>query len=100
MQHITSPTRKTALDNDDESDIDVDEEAAAAIKAGLEFADDENGDADINVETLGMTSERQKEIQGSLFRMLGHENDGKETASPNGTSADDAVKDASSGEDL
>jgi len=34
---------------------------------GLDFVD-----GDGNVETLGMTNERQQEIQGSLFRMLGH----------------------------
>ena len=49
--------------------------AAAAIAAGLDY-DDEEKDSNINVEDLGMTSERQREIQGSLFRMLGHESNG------------------------
>mmetsp|Transcript_31608 Transcript_31608/g.76506 ORF Transcript_31608/g.76506 Transcript_31608/m.76506 type:complete len:355 (+) Transcript_31608:863-1927(+) len=81
MQLLTSPTRQAALES--ERDIDVEEEAAAAIAAGLDFADDDidtNGSraVDINVETLGMTNERQKEIQGSLFRMLGHEDEDNE----------------------
>lgn len=72
MITMTSPTRKAAVETN--SVIDVEEEAAAAIAAGLDFDDDDVG-ADINVETLGMTNERQKEIQGSLFRMLGRENE-------------------------
>jgi len=87
MHAVTSPTRQATLDDD--SDIDLEEEAAAAIAAGLDFADDDDDDnaaADIDVETLGMTNERQKEIQGSLFRMLGHEND------DNGTGPDRQVQ--------
>lgn len=83
---VTSPTRKDNVEEEEEQlgdgGIDVAEEAAAAIAAGLDFADDNNADinaASIDVnkipDTLGMTNERQKEIQGSLFRMLGHEND-------------------------
>lgn len=78
---MTSPTRKDAIEVT-ESQIDLEEEAAAAIAAGLDFADDDDSETDINVnqipETLGMTNARQREIEGSLFRMLGHENDGKE----------------------
>ena len=78
LRGMTSPTRKAAAESDD-SDLDVDEEAAAATAAGLDFADDDIGNGGIggpdliDVETIGMTNERQKEIQGSLFRMLGHE---------------------------
>lgn len=85
MSGVTSPTRKAALDD---SNVDVAEEAAAALASGLDFADEEDDDIDydednsnnnngalIDVETIGMTNERQREIQGSLFRMLGHEND-------------------------
>mmetsp|Transcript_35491 Transcript_35491/g.74804 ORF Transcript_35491/g.74804 Transcript_35491/m.74804 type:complete len:569 (-) Transcript_35491:228-1934(-) len=73
MHSVTSPTRRSNLDDD--SEIDLEEEAAAAIAAGLDFTDDDdnNSGANIDVETLGMTSERQREIEGSLFRMLGHE---------------------------
>ena len=83
---VTSPTIKDNVEEEEEQlgdgGIDVAEEAAAAIAAGLDFGDDNNADinaASIDVnkipDTLGMTNERQKEIQGSLFRMLGHEND-------------------------
>lgn len=41
-----------------------------------EAANDSLNDTNIYVENLGMISGRQKEIQGSLFRMLGHENGG------------------------
>jgi len=63
---VTSPSRQSALVddddcNDDDSDSDHNDEED---DAGLE----------IDQEKLGMTTERQKEIQGSLFRMLGHEN--------------------------
>ena len=49
------------------------------MAAGLDFADDDYDDGDengaeIDTEKLGMTTERQREIQGSLFRMLGHDN--------------------------
>mmetsp|Transcript_13668 Transcript_13668/g.29626 ORF Transcript_13668/g.29626 Transcript_13668/m.29626 type:complete len:577 (-) Transcript_13668:46-1776(-) len=100
MHTVTSPTRQTNLDND--SDIDVEEEAAAAIAAGLDFADEDNNNSgsNIDVETLGMTSERQREIQGSLFRMLGHENESDEQ---NGESEvadmNSAAKKTPSGED-
>ena len=78
IQSVTSPTRQATLDNYNASETD-------AVSAALDFADDdedieeeeeeEDDDvADIDVETLGMTNERQNEIQGSLFRMLGHEN--------------------------
>lgn len=75
MDGVTSPTRQSTLDNG--SGIDLEEEAAAAIAAGFDFDDDDGNDseANIDVETLGMTNERQKEIQGSLFRMLGHDNE-------------------------
>ncbi len=83
IQSVTSPTRQATLDNYKAGDEDV--LRAEAISAGLEFADDDenidddyddndDGVADIDVEKLGMTNERQNEIQGSLFRMLGHEN--------------------------
>lgn len=81
IQSVTSPTRQATLDNYNASETD-------AVSPALDFADDdedidddeaeddEDDDdvADIDVETLGMTNERQNEIQGSLFRMLGHEN--------------------------
>lgn len=73
MHNITSPTRKQS-NVDDDSDLDIDEEAAAAIAADLDFAADDSNGATIDVETLGMTNERQQEIQGSLFKMLGSEN--------------------------
>mmetsp|Transcript_28697 Transcript_28697/g.58519 ORF Transcript_28697/g.58519 Transcript_28697/m.58519 type:complete len:593 (+) Transcript_28697:467-2245(+) len=72
VQSVTSPTRQASLHKDSTNHIDLQEEAAVAIAAGLDLNDDSNN---INVETLGMTTERQREIQGSLFRMLGHEND-------------------------
>ncbi len=81
IQSVTSPTRQASLENyndSDEDDLRVD-----AISAALDFADEDDiiddddyvddDVADIDVETLGMTNERQNEIQGSLFRMLGHE---------------------------
>ena len=81
---LTSPTRKETVEEDSDSDIDVNEEAAAAIAAGLDF-DEEDGDINVNQipETLGMTNDRQKEIQGSLFRMLGHEDKGKSEGGSN-----------------
>ena len=68
---LTSPTRKSDADYID--DIDVKEETAAAIAANLDFANNDDNGAAIDVEKLGMTNERQKEIQGSLFKMLGAE---------------------------
>jgi hypothetical protein len=65
---VTSPTRKESVEIAYNSTINLDEESAAAIGSGLNF--DDNGN-DIDVETLGMTKDRQKEIEGSLFRMLG-----------------------------
>jgi len=99
MHTVTSPTRRSNLDDD--SEIDLEQEAAAAIAAGLDFTDDDdnNSGANIDVETLGMTSERQKEIEGSLFRMLGHEteNEGQIGASKEEGTNGEAAK-ASSGE--
>lgn len=46
------------------------------IKAGLDSDDDEDGEL-IDVENIGMTKERQHEIQGSLRNMLGHEKETK-----------------------
>jgi hypothetical protein len=83
---VTSPTRQATLD--DYTDHDSDCLRADAIAAALDFADgdesynsdddddddDDDGETDLDVETLGMTNERQNEIKGSLFRMLGHEN--------------------------
>jgi len=65
---VTSPTRKESNETEYKSTINLEEERAAAIASGLNFDDDGN---DINVETLGMTKQRQQEIEGSLFRMLG-----------------------------
>lgn len=67
MQSVTSPTRPSLEDKEDEMN-----RLANAEEGTTDSLDDTN----IDVENLGMTSERQKEIQGSLFRMLGHENDG------------------------
>lgn len=66
MQSVTSPTRPSMEDKEDDLN--------STTNAG-EAATDSLSDSNIDVENLGMTSERQKEIQGSLFRMLGHEND-------------------------
>mmetsp|Transcript_16477 Transcript_16477/g.25631 ORF Transcript_16477/g.25631 Transcript_16477/m.25631 type:complete len:590 (+) Transcript_16477:71-1840(+) len=69
---VTSPTRKESVEIEHHSAIDMDEERAAAAVSGLNFDDDDDdGNNDINVEELGMTKDRQKEIEGSLFRMLG-----------------------------
>ena len=81
---LTSPTRKDAVDDadkqgddDGDSEIDIAEEAAAAVAAGLDFTDEDGADLDVDEipETLGMTNQRQREIEGSLFRMLGREDD-------------------------
>eukprot|EP00580_Thalassiosira_gravida_P016295 CAMPEP_0201664284 /NCGR_PEP_ID=MMETSP0494-20130426/5806_1 /ASSEMBLY_ACC=CAM_ASM_000839 /TAXON_ID=420259 /ORGANISM="Thalassiosira gravida, Strain GMp14c1" /LENGTH=569 /DNA_ID=CAMNT_0048143025 /DNA_START=323 /DNA_END=2032 /DNA_ORIENTATION=- len=84
MHTVTSPTRRSNLDDDSEK-IDLEQEAAAAIAAGLDFTDDDdnNSGANIDVETLGMTTERQREIEGSLFRMLGHETENEEETGEN-----------------
>eukprot|EP00985_Skeletonema_marinoi_P010083 scaffold4755_cov130-Skeletonema_marinoi.AAC.2 len=69
---VTSPTRKESVEMDYNSTINLEEERAAAAISGLDFDDDDDVDNnDIDVETLGMTKDRQKEIEGSLFRMLG-----------------------------
>lgn len=67
---MTSPTRKESVEVEHKPTIDLEEERAAAAVSGLNF-DDDDDDNDINVETLGMTAARQKEIEGSLFKMLG-----------------------------
>ena len=81
---VTSPSRQSALVNDIDSDEDDDNDAVLAARYDDDCNDDdsdsdhndEEDDAglEIDQEKLGMTTERQKEIQGSLFRMLGHEN--------------------------
>ena len=70
MPSITSPTRPSSEERNGD---DINEEANNNNETlpGL----DEALDSNINVENLGMTTERQKEIEGSLFRMLGREND-------------------------
>ena len=81
QQSLHSPTRNASCNK--ENAIDIDEEAAAAIRTGLDFDDDA-----IDVENLGMTNERQEALQGSLFRMLGHEktSDQQKTAEDHGDS--------------
>lgn len=65
MQSVASPTRPSFGDGDEDGGmIDTTNQGESSPN-----------DANIDVENLGMTSERQREIQGSLFRMLGHEND-------------------------
>ena len=64
MQSVTSPTRPAGDDRDDDDMNDTTNRGESS-----------NDGANIDVENLGMTTERQKEIQGSLFRMLGHENE-------------------------
>lgn len=81
---VTSPSRQSALVDDIDSDEDDDNDAVLAARYDDDYNDDdsdsdhndEEDDAglEIDQEKLGMTTERQKEIQGSLFRMLGHEN--------------------------
>lgn len=77
MLGINSPTRPAPASRKPSSAgggsgrIDLEEEAAAALAAELDL--DINGNVgNLDQEDLGMTMERQKEIQGSLFRMLGH----------------------------
>jgi hypothetical protein len=80
MHMVTSPTRQTSVEDD--GDSDEEDEKGAEFAAELDLTNDnyDNGNADvedgtdIDAEKLGMTSERQREIQGSLFRMLGHDN--------------------------
>ncbi|EJK64219.1 hypothetical protein THAOC_15066 [Thalassiosira oceanica] len=80
QQSLHSPTRSASCNK--ENAIDIDEEAAEAIRTGLDFDDDA-----IDVEKIGMTNERQEEIQGSLLRMLGHESsDQQKTEENNGDS--------------
>lgn len=81
---VTSPSKQSALVDDIDSDEDDDNDAVLAARYDDDCNDDdsdsdhndEEDDAglEIDQEKLGMTTERQKEIQGSLFRMLGHEN--------------------------
>ena len=81
---MTSPSRQSALVDDIDSDEDDDNDAVLAARYDDDYNDDdsesdhndEEDDAglEIDQEKLGMTTKRQKEIQGSLFRMLGHEN--------------------------
>ena len=93
MHSVTSPTRQISLTKESsKGHIDLEEEAAAAIAAGLDFADDDVTSTNIDIETLGMTTERQKEIQGSLFRMLGHENENHNERGPDtGRGSDSGV---------
>ena len=77
MHTVTSPTRQATVEDD--SDSDQEDQKGAELAGGLDFADDDYDDGDengaeIDTEKLGMTTERQREIQGSLFRMLGHDN--------------------------
>ena len=81
MHSVTSPTRQSTVEDD--GDSDEEDKNGAEFLARLDFADDDCDDDDddgsveieeIDTENLGMTTERQKEIQGSLFRMLGHDN--------------------------
>lgn len=87
---VTSPRRKESVEVDHKPTTDLEEERAAAAVSGLHFDDDD--DNDIDVETLGMTNARQKEIEGSLFKMLGqNEAPAKEAtdqaSQPNNTSS-------------
>ena len=81
MHTVTSPTRQSIVEDD--GDSDEKDKNGAEFLARLDFADDDYDDDDddgsveieeIDTENLGMTTERQREIQGSLFRMLGHDN--------------------------
>ena len=72
VRGVTSPTRQSTVDTT-ERVIDLEEEAASAIAAGLDFDEHDAAKDELDVETLGMTSQRQQEIQGSLFKMLGSE---------------------------
>ena len=69
MHSVTSPTRKSAEGSDSDTDKNVE-----VVATSVDF-DQQEVESNIDVENLGMTSERQKEIQGSLFRMLGHESE-------------------------
>ncbi len=100
---VTSPTRKESVEIEHHSSIDMDEERAAAAVSGLNFDDDDDDDGnnDINVEELGMTKDRQKEIEGSLFRMLGQNETpakvGDQASQPNNTMT--STEDAESSDD-
>lgn len=81
MHSVTSPTRQSIVEDD--GDSDEEDKNGAEFLARLDFADNDYDDDDddgsveieeIDTENLGMTTERQREIQGSLFRMLGHDN--------------------------
>ena len=67
MPSITSPTRPSSEEKNGVEAKETTNDTLTVV--------DETLDSNINVEDLGMTSERQKEIEGSLFRMLGREND-------------------------
>lgn len=79
---VTSPSRQSALVDNVDSDEDDDAVLAARYDDDDDYNDDDSDHNDdendagleIDQEKLGMTNERQKEIQGSLFRMLGHDN--------------------------
>mmetsp|Transcript_25372 Transcript_25372/g.47222 ORF Transcript_25372/g.47222 Transcript_25372/m.47222 type:complete len:125 (-) Transcript_25372:294-668(-) len=87
---VTSPSRHAVTRDDDDgggndggevqtasssaladNHIDVAEEAAAALAAEAS-------------EEMGMTAERQREIQASLFKMLGQQDDPEEGEGDNG----------------
>lgn len=107
MHMVTSPTRQTSVEDD--GDSDEEDELGAEFAAELHVGDDtrDNGTvddedgADIDAEKLGMTSERQREIQGSLFRMLGHDTgaappqrvDGRASLSDNNGAKGEVVSD-------
>ena len=67
MPSITSPTRPSSEEKNGVEAKETTNDTLTVV--------DETLDSNINVEDLGMTSERQKEIEGSLFRMLGREDD-------------------------
>lgn len=79
---VTFPSRQSVLGDDIDSNEDDDNDAVLAARSDDDDDDDDSDHNDdendagfeIDQEKLGMTSERQKEIQGSLFRMLGHDN--------------------------
>jgi hypothetical protein len=80
---VTSPSRQSALLDNIDSDEDDDNDAVLAARSDDDDYNDDDSDhndedddagLEIDQEKLGMTNERQKEIQGSLFRMLGHDN--------------------------
>ncbi|KAL3827186.1 hypothetical protein ACHAXA_006741 [Cyclostephanos tholiformis] len=107
MHTVTSPTRQLTVEDD--GDSEEEDQKGAEFAAELDLANDDydNGDDNVDDETgidtekLGMTSERQREIQGSLFRMLGHDNgaaplqregDGKAGINNNGAKGRDGIR--------